>query len=271
MTASDESIAALNEGRLFDAISIGNKAAAADLDDLPIRIILTQLLCIAGNLERAGKILRQITSLDSGREHVQLITITDALIQGEERRRAVWREGVLPGFLEEPGEREKQAAWSATCLANGNFTALDKSIEKLETLVAKTPVTIKDEKHEWMFDLSELSPFFFEAISPSGEYYWIPFDQVRRVEVTTPVRPIDRVWCPVDVQLTSDQSLKLFFCNLYPATCDMAGENDALLTGKETHWTEIDGGRRILVGRKVYLLPNESEISTYDFNPLEIG
>ena len=137
----DELITLFNQGKLTEAIEKANAEVAKNPRDMPLRLVLVQLVCFTGNWERVEKVAQQLKALDSDQEHIALTGMVDNLSIGELQRAAVWRDGMVPEFIETPDEATNKLLWALSCLRSGEtddyHQAMDFVLENSPTVKLK--------------------------------------------------------------------------------------------------------------------------------------
>jgi type VI secretion system protein ImpE len=261
----DNLISLFNEGKLTQAIEEGNAAVGQNPRDLPLRLVLVQLVCFTGNWDRVEKIAQQLKLLDSDHEHIALTGMIDNLSIGEIQRAAVWNDGMVPEFLETPDEVTNKLLWAASCLRSGEA---DKHQEALAHVLENAPrvsLKIGDDCYEGFRDLDDLTPTVFEAFTVQGNYVWLPHHLVKSIQVTRPTRLIDHLWNKARILLQDGTSLAMFLPGLYFNSFDDQS-SDTLKLGRETVWPETDQVSLASMGRGRRIFgAGEDEFTLFDF------
>jgi len=93
----------------------------------------------------------------------------------------------------------------------------------------------------------------------AGAYLWIPFEHIVSIETEPPKRLRDLLWTPALVKTGpgfEDRELgEVLIPVLYPFS--FASPTDAVRLGRETHWQEVDGGEPVPLGQKMFLVDGE--------------
>ena len=209
-------------GQLNEAI----KALGAEVRDNPAdprrRTFLFELLCFAGEFDRAEKHL-----------HV--------LAQGNSQSEM----GAVLYFSALHAER----------------TRLEKfSKEALSTLasVRQFSGTLNGQAFESIVDADPRIGARLEIFA-AGSYMWIPFEHIVSIEIQAPQKLRDLLWIPALVRTGpsfKDKELgEVLVPVLYPQS--FANQHDNVRLGRETHWQEVESGEPIPVGQKVFLVDGE--------------
>ena len=125
----DELIDLFNAGELSKALEKANALVAANPRDLTLRLVMVQLVCFTGDWQRVEKVAQQLKTLDSDQEHIALTGMVDNLSIGELQRAAVWRDGMVPEFIETPDEATNKLLWALSCLRSGETENYHQALE----------------------------------------------------------------------------------------------------------------------------------------------
>lgn len=209
-------------GKLDDAV----KVLGAELRDKPAdaqrRTFLFELLCFAGDLERAEKHLHVLADREKDSQLGAVLYF--AAIHAERLRREQFAKGELPAA---------DAAPELPCTLNGE--AFGSIVDAHPRIGARL------------------------ELYAAGAYLWIPFEHIVSIEMEAPKRLRDLLWAPALVRTGpkfQDKELgEVLIPVVYPDS--YAYPNDAVRLGRETHWKEVEGGEPIPVGQKMFLVDGE--------------
>ena len=262
----DELITLFNQGKLTEAIEKANAEVAKNPRDMPLRLVLVQLVCFTGNWERVEKVAQQLKALDSDQEHIALTGMVDNLSIGELQRAAVWRDGMVPEFIETPDETTNKLLWALSCLRSGEtddyHQAMDFVLENSPTVKLK----LDGQEHVGFRDLDDVTATVFEAFTLQGNYVWLPHHLVKSIDVSRPTRLVDHLWNKARMTLHNGSSLVLFMPGIYFNSTDELS-NDFLRLGRESLWPESEDVSVELAsmgrGRRVFAA-GEEEFTLFD-------
>ena len=242
-------------GRLTDAIAAQNEAVKKKPGDVDARAFLCELLCIAGNLDRADQQLEALSAQASDRGPG--IALLRQLIRGEQWRRQFWAEGRVPEVVASPGERMQllfEASLRVRENAPGEAARLLESAEEARPALAGTCDGVEFDD---LRDLDDRVGGVFEILSTTGKYFWIAGEQLESLEFDAPERPLDLLWRPAAISVRGGPSGKVYMPAIYAPFVAGAepGSDDALRLARRTDWTGGDnspvrghGQRALLVG-----------------------
>ncbi|MBT9330201.1 type VI secretion system accessory protein TagJ [Paracidobacterium acidisoli] len=192
--------------------------------DVRRRTFLFELLCFAGEYERAGKQLDILS--DSGKEAAAGSMLYRAALHAETTRQAMFAENKLPvgSALASPSGQWNHREF--TSLTDGDL----RIGSHLEVFIA-------------------------------GSYTWIPLAYIESLEIQPPKRLRDTLWIPAILHTTSDFRLQDLGEVLLPALAPLSWRHadDMVRLGHKTVWEENAEYGAIPHGQKVLLSDEEEE------------
>jgi len=255
----------LESGQLTAAISEMTQAIKAKPADVTYRLFFWELLCFAGDYERAGKQLEVAGHLDDKmRAGIQVYI---DVMGAEKKRRGVFAQGHLPDFLAARPEfaslyleawtmrREKLPAKAKALLAG----ALD----------LQAPISGQvDGKSFQGFEDSDLFLGPFLEIMLKDRYIWLPFTEIRRIQLAKPTQLRDLLWIRALVETHSGSSGEVFVPALYPGSSEHP--EDAVKLGRITDWVDLGEGLAQGAGQRMFAIDDEEramlEVNDISFN-----
>jgi type VI secretion system protein ImpE len=209
-------------GQLEAAIAALGDELRSDPLDLRRRTFLFELLCFAGDYERAGK---QLEVLARGSREADLgAWLYRSALHAERTRQDLFTAGAYP-------DRESAVAPVAGEL---NGVAFSELVDADPRIGARLEVFA------------------------GGEYLWLPFAQVAALRIEPPRRLRDLLWLPARVQPRPEYGGELGEV-LLPAIAPLTWhEADAeLRLGRAADWVESGEGEYLPVGQKLLLVDGE--------------
>lgn len=210
-------------GRLSEAV----QALSAELRDSPAdakrRTFLFELLCFAGDYERAG---RQLDILAQAGPQAEMgILVYRAAIQAERERQELFRSGSFPEAAAEPLK-------VAGTLNGRRFEALEDADPRIGVRL---------------------------EVFAAGSYCWVPFAQIASIQASPPRKLRDLLWIPAVVHLGPGMKGKDLGHVLLPALAPFSWQHsdDAVRLGRQTVWAEQEGGGVVPLGQKLLLVGDE--------------
>ncbi len=250
-------------GKLTDAIAAQLQAVKTAPGDQAKRLFLFELAAFSGDLDRAR---RQLDALDY--EEVELQVARSGyrqLIDSEEKRRRLFRDGLAPQFLIDPPAhvqtrldalnrlREKRGAEA--------LALLDEANNALPALKGQ----LNDAAFHELRDADDLFGSVLEVFA-RGEYFWVPLEQVELIAILPPRFPRDLLWIPARLE-TIDASGEVFLPALYPNSHEHADEQVKL--GRMTDWKETSDGPVLGAGLRMFLAGDDTP-TILDWRELKI-
>lgn len=224
----------VRSGKLGEAI----QAMVAEVRDHPSderrRTFLFELLCFAGQYERAEK-------------HLSLLS---GVSQNAELGTLLYRSAIA-------AERQRQAAFESC-----NYPASGDGLRtaRAGTLNGKPFRSIED------LDLrigARLEVFV------AGEYVWLPFELIRSVRMNSPKLLRDTLWPSATIRTRKDDHEEDFGDVLLPALSPFSWthERDDVKLGRATEWSE-SGRELIPFGQKLLLIDDERVVPILEIREL---
>jgi type VI secretion system protein ImpE len=234
----------MNARQLFQAGKLNEaiKALSSELRDNPAdaqrRTFLFELLCFAGNYDRAEKQLDVLSQ--AGPDAAMGALLYRSALHAERTRQRMFKESSFPSGA---------ASSELSGALNGKpFTALEDADPRIGARL---------------------------ELFAAGQYMWIPFEHVASVRVEAPKRLRDLLWIPAIVRTTAGfKGLELGEV-LIPALSPLSWEDpdDDVRLGRATEWREMTDGAYIPVGQKLILADGEDtpflEIRELDVNAVQ--
>lgn len=226
----------IREGKLDDAVL----SLSAHLRDNPAdtrsRTTLFELLCFAGEYERAAK---QLAVIGEGNQDTQMAALLyRGALHAEGIRRQMFESETYPGPL---GESASQLKGSVNGRDFSELTDSDPRIgPRLEVFGA-------------------------------GDYMWIPFRQIESIEMQAPKRLRDLLWIPARLTTAPGFSQRDLGEVLLPALVPLTFQHSdgAVRLGQVTEWCADEAGHERPYGQKMLLVDGE-EIPILEVRRLQI-
>jgi type VI secretion system protein ImpE len=205
-------------------------------DDAKSRTFLFELLCFAGEYDRAEKHLAILAGASNDAE------IGAAFYQGalhaERERKTLFENGAFP--------EESVPRPSGGTLNGAPFQSLEDADERLGAQL---------------------------EIFASGIYLWIPFAHISSIEMEAPKKLRDTLWATALVRTTPGFKGDALGEVLLPAVNPLSfrSTDGSLVLGRASDWVETPDGRQIPVGQKMLIVDGDVfpflEIRKLEFAP----
>ena len=233
--------------------------------DARLRTFLFQMFCLTGEWDRALTQLTLVSELDP--LALPMTQTYQVAIRCEVLRAKVFRGERTPMVLGDPG------AWLPLLIEANRLLAAGKPGPAARLRDAgfeqapASPGTADGAAFEWIADADPRLGPVMEAIV-DGKYYWVPFLQIRRVEIDPPTDLRDQVWMPASFQWTNGGESVGFIPTRYPA--DSASADPRLLLAQRTDWIEtgaVGDGWTLGAGQRMFAT-DSSELPLMDLRSL---
>jgi type VI secretion system protein ImpE len=250
-------------GKLADAVAAANAAVRKAPADLAPRVLLAELLLFAGNLERADVILDAGSSVDP--QAAVVIAEFRQLVRAEMARRQQRRDGRLPEFLGEPTATLATILQASVALRAGDATEAAALAAKAESLRPRVAGSIDGKAFDDFRDADDLQAGYFEVLTTTGKYFWIPTEQVESINFDKPKRARDLYWRRVNMSVRSGPDGVVYLPALYGD--DDPNLTDALRLGQATDWIELSETLVRGAGQRMFLVGDDT-ISAMDMTEI---
>jgi type VI secretion system protein ImpE len=217
MTATD----LFQAGRLEEAVQALGAELRTDPTDSKRRTFLFELLCFAGEYDRAEKQLDILA--DSSREAAMGSLLYRSALQAERTRRRMFESGEFPR-----GEAPPIA---------GQLD--ERECESIEDADPRLGARLE--------------------VYAAGAYLWIPYEHIASVEIQPPARLRDLLWIPAMLHTGPAFKGREMGEVLLPVLTPLAWKqpDGAVRLGRQTEWQEAPDAQMIPAGQKMFLADGE--------------
>lgn len=226
----------MRDGKLDEALVALGEQLRDNPSDVRNRTMLFELLCFAGEYERAVK---HLAIIGEGNTDIQMgALLYQGALHAESLRREMFEKETYPGPLGE----------AASALAG--------------TLNGKPFAEIADAD-------PRIGPRL--EVFGAGDYFWIPFAQIESIEMQAPKRLRDLLWIPARVTTSPQFRQRELGEVLLPALAPLTFQHPdgAVRLGRLTEWCADEAGVERPYGQKMLLVDGE-EIPILEVRRLEI-
>ncbi len=227
------------------------------------RVLLAELLLFAGNLERADVILDAGSSVDP--QAAVVIAEFRQLVRAEMARRQQRRDGRLPEFLGEPTATLATILQATIALRAGDAAEAGALAAKAEALRPRVTGSIDGKAFDDFRDADDLQAGYFEVLTTTGKYFWIPTERIELISFDKPKRARDLYWRRVNMSVRSGPDGVVYLPALYGD--DDPGLADALRLGQATDWIEVSQALVRGAGQRMFLVGDDT-ISAMDMTEI---
>jgi type VI secretion system protein ImpE len=243
--------ARLTAGELDAAIELMNAQVRARPTDTEARSELVELLCIAGDIDRADRLLEAIASLDTS-TGVGVAMIRQ-LLRAEQARKQFYAEGRAPEFLAAPDPLLTLELKAATLLREGDAAAAAALVAERDEARAELAGKADGAAFDDFRDLDDLCAAHLEVLTSNGKYFWVPLTSVISMELRKPERRRDLLWRRAHLSVAGGPDGEVFL----PAIYETAGSTGPQRLGLETDFGGVEGGPLLGLGQRSFLVGDD--------------
>lgn len=255
----------LQAGDVRGALDALQQQVRSQPADVKHRIFLFQLLSLLGQWDRALTQLNVVSDLDASA--LPMVAMYREALGSEALRKAVFAGERTPLLFAEPEQwvalmleaLRVEATGSTGQAAALRAQALDSAPAHAGQL--QTAADADPQDFQWLADAdSRLGPLL--EVIMKGQYYWVPFQHIARIEIEAPEDLRDLVWTPATFTWMNGGEAVGLIPARYPGT--EAAEDPALHLARRTEW--LDQGDDTFHGLGQRLLATDVQ----DFSLMEL-
>lgn len=240
------------QGDLTGALEALQNEIRSQPDNSNYRIFLFQLLVILGQWDRA---LNQLNVLNDMEENAwSMVGAYREAIRCEVLRKEIFAGRQTPMIFGDPTK------WIAFLLESLRL-ANEKKYEQANTLRAQafdmakeSSGTIDDQAFQWIADADSRMGPVMEVIL-NGRYYWVPFEQIRSIQITGVEDLRDLVWLPAQFTWVNGGDTVGLIPTRYPGSESF--QDTAIQLARKTEWDEPAEG--VYYGRGQRMLATDQD------------
>ena len=237
-------------GRLAEAAAIAAEDVKEHPDDADRRVVFAGLLCFEGNLERADFQLDALEHLDP--QAAATVASFHRLVRAEQARREFFDAGRPPEFLDQPPPRLQCHLEASIRLREGHPREAAELLQEAQRQCPSIAGTADGRAFAELRDVDDLTSSFFEVLTNTGQYLWVPIERVERIELPPPTQPHELLWRRARMAVRDGPDGEVFLPALYAGS--HAETDDRLRLGRRTEWRGGKGGPVQGIGRRVLLI-----------------
>ena len=253
----------LDAGQLSPAIVQLNQEVKQNPSDNRLRTFLFELLCFAGDYERAE---RQLDVIGHQSETTALgVEVYRGILRAEVTRRRLFSEGLRPSFLFDPPAYIQYHLDALNRLRENNGADAKALLERSESMRPQIKGRLGGQPFSNFRDSDDLLGPVLEIVAKSS-YVWLPFEEIRKITIPPPKHLRDLLWVPATIEARDGPAGEVFIPVLYAGTCEE--ENDQVRLGRMTEWKAIGDGLARGIGQRTFLV-EEEERAVLDVREVE--
>ncbi|MCY2954026.1 MAG: type VI secretion system accessory protein TagJ [Planctomycetota bacterium] len=240
-------------GSLKDAIAAATEAVRSAPADVAARSFLGEMLCFAGDLDRADLQLDAVSQQDP--RTATGVALFRQLVRAERARQDFFAQGRLPEFLATPSAGIRLRLEASIRVREGALAEAAVLLEQAEAQRPHISGTCNGQSFGDFRDLDDLLAPVLEVLTANGKYYWVPFEQVELVEFDPPRHARDFLWRPARLSLRGAAAGQVYVAMLYAGSHAEADEQVQL--GRVTEWHGGDGTPVRGAGHRICLVGDQ--------------
>ena len=255
----------LDRGQLSLAIEQVKESLRDKPEDISTRLFLFELLCLAGELDQGEEQLDQVG--DRGGAIEPAVETCFQVLAGEKARRDFFEARVEPHFLSAPPE---YVALHIEALKLQKEKRCSKASELLERALDLQPALAGEVDGEVFEEFGDADVFLgpFLEVFANQKYVWLPFEQIRWIEIVPPVESRDRIWARAKVHANGRLLGEVRLPVIYPGSC--AHPDEAMKLGRLTDWIDLGQGLSRGIGQRLFLIDGQ-EIPMLDIEEISFS
>jgi type VI secretion system protein ImpE len=258
----------LRRGDIDQALAALQDQVRHNPADFKCRVFLFQLLVVMGQWDRALTQLNVAGELDA--EALAMVQTYREALRCEAFRQEVFAGRRIPVVFGQP------QAWVAHLIESFRLLAAGRAVESqplrekaFEDAPARTgTITAGDkqgERFEWIADADSRFGPVLEAII-NGRYYWIPFENVRLLQIEPPADLRDVAWMPAHFQWTNGGETVALLPTRYAGS--ESSTDPQIRLARKTDWQEAVPGLFTGTGQRM-LATNAGEYPLMEIRRIE--
>lgn len=242
----------LDAGRLSEAINAVTADVRARPTDVEKRGLLAELLCFAGELDRADKQLDLIG--DQSPQAALGVALFRQCLRAEQARREVFGNGRVPEFLSPPPQHVTLHLQAMVELREGREQEAALLLQEAEARRPRPTGTMDGKAFDDFRDGDDLVAPVFEVCTSTGKYYWIPVETVISVHFHKAERLRDLIWRRATMSVADGPDGDVYIPSVYVPIGD---KDERALLGRVTDWSGGNGHPVRGIGQRCWLVGDE--------------
>lgn len=250
-----------HENKLNQIIENSSQQLQREPTNIKQRSLLSEMLCLMGDIERADKHL-DIICQQEPKYFVGANTIRQ-LIRAEMTRKECFMQGAFPEFLDKPDTVQQLHLAALIEIRNNNNSKasalLEQAIEHTQELTGECNGVV----FNCIRDLDDVFAPFLEVLTTTGKYYWFSFNQIKNINFYLPEHPLDLLWRRAELQLFNDKVCEIYIPATYLYFNDLnlpVQDINAYRLARKTDWYTLDAKNKKItrgIGQKILLVGDD--------------
>ncbi len=239
----------LTTGNLTQAIESAQQEVRSRPLDTQDRMFLFELLCFAGQWDRAALQLDTLEQLADGSAASDLVLCRELLSAQGERQRFL-SAGRPPRFFIEPPATVAATLDAWDRLRAGEVAEAAGRLDRAEAERVPPRGRLGEARFEDFRDTDDALAAVLEAFA-RGVYYWVPWEDIQFLDVQPPRCVRDLLWAKAKIVLAQGILGEIYLPCLYAGSA--AHSDDSIRLGRKTAWVDAGCGLSRGAGLKTFL------------------
>jgi type VI secretion system protein ImpE len=237
----------VRQGKLEEALASLESAIRKAPAEPKHRVLLFQMLSLMGKWDRAMTQLKVLGDMDS--KVLPMVQTYQAALLCEQLRAEVFAGKRTPLLFGEPAQWAALLVQALVVGAQGHDTEADSLHAQAFELAPACSGKIDGQPFAWVADADVRLGPVLEAIV-DGKYYWIPFSNLRSINIEKPADLRDLAWSPGYLTLANGGQVVALIPTRYPGS--EASSDPAIRMARKTDWTERKDGTSSGIGQRMF-------------------
>ncbi|MEN8130696.1 MAG: type VI secretion system accessory protein TagJ [Pseudomonadota bacterium] len=236
----------LQDGNLQEALKQLQDEVRANPADAKLRVFLFQLLSVLGDWGRALNQLDVSGNLDAGT--LAMVQTYREALRCEALRADVFAGKRSPLVFGDPEPGVALVLEALKLSVEGNHAEAQKLRAQAYETVPTADGMVDGQPFEWIADAdSRIGPFLEAVIN--GNYYWVPFHRIHRIQFENPQDLRDMVWTPAQFTWANGGQMVGLIPTRYPGS---ENSDDAqILLAHKTEWQDMGNEAYFGLGQRI--------------------
>jgi type VI secretion system protein ImpE len=240
-------------GSLQEAIAAATDEVKRHPTDTSRRGFLSELLCFTGEFQRADTLLDALGNQDP--QAVLGVSLFRQVLRAEQARQDFYRQGRVPEFLGLPELHLKLHLEASILIREGKPQDAVPLLEQAEELRPSVSGVCNGAAFDDFRDIDDLTAGFFEILTSTGKYFWIPVERFDVIEFREAQRPRDLLWRRAHAVVRGGPDGEVFIPAIYGGA--FAESDNRLRLGRMTEWRGGEGAPVSGVGQRMFVVGDE--------------
>ncbi len=236
----------LRDGNLQEALNTLQAAVRKQPAKAELRTFLFQLLSVLGNWDRALAQLDVVGELEAAT--LPMVHTYRSALACEALRKEIYNGHKRPVLFGEPDQWIALLMEALALDRAGNLAGAQSTREAAFEAAPATVGTIDGAAFSWIADADQRLGPILECVM-NGNFYWIPFYRIQRIQFDAPVDLRDFVWMPAEFTWVNGGQAVGLIPTRYP---DTENSGDAqLMLARKTDWRKVGAGVYTGLGQRM--------------------